>query len=67
MFKFLDFVSDAVYADLKYDDIFSCRLDYCNSILDNVPMSKSDRLPGLQNQCAHILAESPRREHNTQV
>ena len=45
----------------------SCRLDYCNSILYNVPMHKTDRLQRLQNQCARILTKSPRREHITPV
>ena len=42
--------------------LISCRLDYCNSILYNVPKSKTDRLQRLQNQCARILTKSPRRE-----
>ena len=45
--------------------LISCRLDYCNSILYNVPKSKTDRLQRLQNQCARILTKSPRREHIT--
>ena len=45
--------------------LISCRLDYCNSILYNVPKSKTDRLQGLQNQCARILTKSARREHIT--
>ena len=45
----------------------SCRLYYCNSILYNVPRSKTDRLQRLQNQCARILSKSPRREHITPV
>ena len=32
--------------------LISCRLDYCNSILYNVPKSKTNRLQRLQNQCA---------------
>ena len=47
--------------------LISCRLDYCNSILYNVPKSKTDRLQRLQNQCVHILTKSPRREHITPV
>ena len=35
--------------------LISCRLDYCNSILYNVPRSKTDRLQRLPNQCARIL------------
>ena len=47
--------------------LISCRLDYCNSLLYNVPMHKTDRLQRLQNQCARILIKSPRREHITPV
>ena len=43
--------------------LINCRLDYCNSLLYNVPMHKTDRLQILQNQCARILTKSPRREH----
>ena len=45
----------------------SYRLDYCNSLLYNVPMHKTDRLQRLQNQCTRILTKSPRREHITPV
>ena len=47
--------------------LISCRLDYCNSLLYNVPTHKTDRLQRLQNQCARILTKSPRREHITPV
>ena len=47
--------------------LISFQSDYCNSILYNVPMGKMDRLQILQNQCAHILTKSPRREHVTTV
>ena len=47
--------------------LISCRLDYCNSILYNVPRGKTDRLERLQNQIARILTKSPRREHITPV
>ena len=40
--------------------LISCRLDYCNSLLYNVPTHKTDRLQRLQNQCARILTKSPR-------
>ena len=36
----------------------SCRLDYCNYILYNVPKRKTDRLQRHQNQCARILTKS---------
>ena len=47
--------------------LISCRLDYCNSLLYNVPTHKTDRLQRLQNQCAHIFTKSPRREYITPV
>ena len=47
--------------------LINCRLDYCNSLLYNVPTHKIDRLQRLQNQCARILTKSPRREHITPV
>ena len=47
--------------------LISCRLDYCNSLLYNVHTHKTDRQQRLQNQCAHILTKSPRREHITPV
>ena len=47
--------------------LISCWSDYCNSLLYNVPMHKTDRLQRLQNQCASILTKSPRREHITPV
>ena len=37
--------------------LISCRLDYCNSILYNVPKHKTERLQILQNQCAQILTK----------
>ena len=40
--------------------LISCRLDYCHSILYNVPRSKMDRLQRLQNPCARILTKPPR-------
>ena len=52
---------------LLHHALISCRLDYCNYILYNVPKSKTDRLQRLQNQCARILTKSPRREHITPV
>ena len=47
--------------------LISCRLDYCNSLLYNIPTHKTDRLQRLQNQCARILTKSLRREHITPV
>ena len=37
--------------------LISCRLDYCNYIMYNVPRSKTDQLQRLQNQCARILTK----------
>ena len=45
--------------------LINCRLDYSNFLLYNVPTLKTDRLQRLQNQCARILTNSPRREHIT--
>ena len=47
--------------------IIGSRLDYCNSILYNLPNSKISRLQRVQNQAARILTRSPRREHITPV
>ena len=47
--------------------LMSCRLDYCNSLLCNVPMHKTDRLQILQNQYARILTKLSRGEHITPV
>ena len=43
--------------------LISCRLNYCKSLLYNVPMHKTDRLQRLQNHCARIMTKSTRREH----
>ena len=47
--------------------LISCRLDYCNSILYNVPRNKIDRLKIIQNQCtvADLLKILPHRYHIT--
>ena len=47
--------------------LISCRLDYCNTLLYNVPMHKIDRLQRPQNQCTRIFTKSPPREHITPV
>ena len=52
---------------INFHALISCRLEYCNYILYNVPRSKTDRLQRLQNQCARILTKSSRREHVTPV
>ena len=40
--------------------LISCRLDYFNFSVYNVPKRKTDRLQRFQNQCARILRKSPR-------
>ena len=55
------------YVIVKGERLISCRLDYCNSLLYNVPTHKTDRLQRLRNQCVRILIKSPRREHITSV
>ena len=52
---------------LLFMHLLVVRLDYCNSLLYNVPTHKTDRMQRLQNQCARILTKSPRREHITPV
>ena len=47
--------------------LISCRLDYCNSLLYNVPTHKTDHLQRFQNQCVYILTKSLCREHITLV
>ena len=43
------------------------RLDYCDSVLYNLPKSSSLRLQRIQNQAAQILTKTPRRYHITEV
>ena len=47
--------------------LIRCRLDYCNSLMYNVPTHKTDRMQSLQNQYARILTKSPCSEHITPV
>ena len=44
--------------------LISTRLDYCNSVLYNLPMSSISRI---QNQVARILTRTPRRDYITEV
>ena len=43
------------------------RLDYCNSVLYNLPKSIILRLQIIQNQASRILPRTPRRDHITEV
>ena len=47
--------------------LISIRLDYCNSILYNLPKNSILRLQIIQNQAARILTKTPRRDHITEV
>ena len=47
--------------------LISTRLDYCNSVLFNLPKSSILRLQRIQNQAARILTRTPRRDHITEV
>ena len=43
------------------------RLDYCNSILYNIPNNQIERLQRIQNQAARMLKRIPWRDHITPV
>ena len=43
--------------------LITTRLDFCNSIVHNLPNSKIERLQRIQNQAARMLTRSPRRYH----
>ena len=47
--------------------LISIRLDYCNSILYNLPKNSILRLQRIQIQAARILTNTPRRDHITEV
>ena len=47
--------------------LISTRLDYCNSVLYNLPKSSILRLQRIQNLAARILTRTPRRDHITEV
>ena len=46
--------------------IFS-RLDYCNSLLANMPKTQLDRLQRIQNQAARIITKTSIKEHVTPI
>ena len=43
--------------------LITTRLDYCNSILYNLPNKQLERLQLIQNQAARMLKRIPRRNH----
>ena len=47
--------------------LITTRLDFCNSILYNLPNNKIERLQRIQNQVARMQTRSPRRNHITPV
>ena len=47
--------------------LITTRLDFCNSILYNLPNNTIERLQRIQNQAARMLTRSPRRYHITPV
>ena len=47
--------------------LISTRLDYCNSMLYNLPKSSISRLQRIQHQAARILTRTPRRDYITEV
>ena len=47
--------------------LITTRLDFCNSILYNLPNNKIERLQRIQNQAARMLKRIPRRNHITPV
>ena len=53
-------------AQLIHALITTC-VDYCNSILYNLPNNQIERLPRIQNQAARMLKRIPRRDHITTI
>ena len=47
--------------------LITTRLDFCNSILYNLPNNKIEKIQRIQNQAARMLTRSPRRNHITPV
>ena len=47
--------------------LITSRLDFCNSILYNLPNKQIERLQRIQTQAARMLKRIPRRNHITPV
>ena len=47
--------------------LITTRIDYCNSLLYNLPKCSIARLQKIQKQTAWILTRTPRCDHNTEV
>ena len=47
--------------------LITSRLDFCNSILHNLPNKQIERLQRIQNQASRMLKRIPRRNHITPV
>ena len=49
------------------NELITSRLDFCNSILYNLPNKQIERLQRIQNQAARMLKRIPWRNHITPV
>ena len=47
--------------------LISIRLEYCNSLLYNLPRGSIERLQKIQNQAVRILIKTPRYDHISEV
>ena len=63
--KLFDFCGNPACISIRA--LISIRLDYCNSILYNLPKNSILMLQIIQNQAARILTKTLRRDHITEV